>query len=126
MNDQLIKNFANKSLQKMFKTLFILGLMFIVNPFVAYLIFKNKGAIDVTFTNLLQIYGYSLAIFVPVSIISCVLISLSRLRLFLILVSGAISLYYMYKETYEYVKKYIDADSYKYLSGYAVGMTGLF
>lgn len=110
----------------MFKTLFLLGIMFILNPFVAYLIFKNKGAIDVTFTHLLQIYGYSLAIFVPVSIISCVIISFSRLRLFIIIVSGAISLYYVYKETYEYVKKYIDADSYKYLSGYTLAATGLF
>ena len=88
--------------------------------------FKNRGAIEVTFVHLLQIYGYSLAIFVPVAILNCVLLSLFRLRMFLVLCSGAISLYYIYKETKEYITKYIDDETFKYLGGFMLASTALF
>ncbi len=126
LNDQLITNFANTSVQKMFKTVFIMFFFFIVNPFIAYLVFKNRGAIEVTFVHLLQIYGYSLAIFVPVAILNCFFISFNRLRVFLIIVSGAISLYYIYKETKEYLTKYLDEKTLTQLGGYMVCSTTLF
>jgi hypothetical protein len=107
----------------MFKTVFLLSFLFILNPFIGYLIFKNRGAIEVTFAHLLQIYGYSLAIFVPAAILNCFLMPLNRLRIFLILVSGAISLYYLYKETKEYLTKYIDEQTLKYVTGYMAGST---
>lgn len=100
--------------------------MFIVNPFVGYLIFKNRGALEVTYTSLFQIYGYSFAIFIPLAIVNCLLMPLNRLRVFLLLASGAISLYYIYKETKEYLTKYIDDNTWKYFAGYIVGSTALF
>ncbi len=100
--------------------------MFIVNPFIAFLVFKNKGAIEVSYANLLQIYGYSLAIFIPLCLVNCLLMPLNRLRIFLLLCSGAISLYYIYKETKEYLTKYMDEHTWKYMGGYIVGSTGLF
>ena len=100
--------------------------MFLVNPFVAYLVFKNKGAIEVTYTNLLHVYGYSLAVFIPLAIINSALIPLNRLRIFLLLAAGAISLYYIYKETKEYITKYIDDQTLKYIGCYIVGSTALF
>jgi Flp pilus assembly protein TadB len=71
-------------------------------------VFKNKGAIEVKYANLLQIYGYSFAVFIPLAFINCLLVPLNRLRVFLLLSAGAISLYYIYKETKEYLTKYID------------------
>lgn len=110
----------------MFKTVFLMFFLFIINPFIAYLVFKNRGAIEVTFVHLLQIYGYSLAIFVPVAILNCFFISLNRLRFCLILASGAISLYYIYKETKEYITKYIDDKTLNYIGGYMVCSTTFF
>jgi len=110
----------------MFTTTFLMSFLFIVNPFIVYLVFKNRGAIEVNFVQLLQIYGYSLAIFVPVAILNCFFISLNRLRIFLILVAGCISLYYIYKETKEYINKYIDDNTMKYLGGYMIGSTCCF
>jgi len=43
--------------------------MFLLNPFIAYLVFKNKGAMEVTFTHLMQIYGYAYAVFVPLGLV---------------------------------------------------------
>lgn len=85
---------ANYSLKKFFKTTFILLFMFTVNPFIAYLVFKNRGSLEVTFINLLQIYGYSFAIYIPLAIVNLIFIPLNRVRVFLLLCSGAISLYY--------------------------------
>lgn len=100
--------------------------MFIVNPFIAYLVFKNKGAIEVTYASLLQIYGYSFAIFIPLSLVNCLLMPLNRLRIFLLISAGAISTYYIYKETKEFLTKYIDENTLKYIGGYIVGSTCLF
>ena len=101
-------------------------MFFIINPFVCYLVFKNKGAIEVSFINLFQIYGYSYAIFVPLAIVNCILMPLNRLRIFLILASGAISMYYIYKETKEYLTKYIDDQTFKYIGGYVLGSCAFF
>jgi hypothetical protein len=117
---------ANYSLQKVFKTTFLMMLMFIFNPFVAYLIFKNKGAIEVTYANLLQVYGYSFAIFIPISIINCCLMPLNRVRIVLLISAGGISIYYIYKETKEYLTKYIDEATLRYIGGYIVGSTVVF
>jgi len=124
--DEILTRQANYSLQKVFKTTFFLLLMFIVNPFIAYLVFKNKGAIEVTYANLLHIYGYSLAVFIPLALVNSALLSLNRLRIFLLLAAGCISLYYIYKETKEYLTKYIDDQTLKYIGGYVVGWTCLF
>jgi len=40
--------------------------------------------------------------------------------------SGSISLYYIYKETKEYLTKYIDDQSFKYIGGYVVGSSAFF
>jgi hypothetical protein len=69
-----------------------------LKPFVAYLVFKNKGVLEVTFIHLLQICGYSLAIFVPLGFLRCVLYPLSRLRLILTIAAGMINLYYIQKD----------------------------
>jgi hypothetical protein len=124
--EEILTKQANYSLQKVFKTTFLLLLLFVLNPFVSYLVFKNRGAIEVTYINLLQIYGYSFAVFVPLAIVNCILLPLNRLRIFLLLVCGAISLYYIYKETKEYLTKYIDDQTFKYFGGYIVGSTAVF
>jgi hypothetical protein len=87
-------------------------LLFICNPFIAYLVFKNKGAFEVTFSQLLHIYGYSYTIFVPVAFVY-LSIPLYNMRWFILLSSGAISLYYLYKETREIMIKYFDEASLK-------------
>jgi len=64
----------------------------------------------VTFVQLLHIYGYSYAIFIPGALLYLI-IPLYRVRIFLLIVSGLISLYYVYKETKDVVLKYFDEDT---------------
>jgi hypothetical protein len=68
-NEDLLAKFANQSVARLFKVTFLVILMFLLNPFIAYLVFKNKGAMEVTFTHLMQIYGYAYAVFVPLGLI---------------------------------------------------------
>ena len=51
--EYLLAKQANYSLSKLFTITFLMFLFFIVNPFVCYLLFKNRGAMEVTFTSLL-------------------------------------------------------------------------
>lgn len=53
MADDLLAKFANQSMSKLFKTTFLVAFMFLLNPFIAYLVFKNRGALEVTFIHLL-------------------------------------------------------------------------
>ena len=125
----MLAKFANQSVSRLFKIAFLIVLMFLLNPFIAYLIFKNRGALEVTYTHLLQIYGYSLAVFVPLGFLHCFIYPLSRLRLLLTVAAGCISLYYVYKETREFVVKYLensDDGTLWYMRVYTLASTGLF
>ena len=107
-NDDLLTRFANQSLSRIFTISFLVTLMFLLSPFVTFLVFKNKGALEVTFIQLMQIFSYSLSIFIPLGFIHCVFYPLSRLRLLTTIAATGISLYYIYKETREYVVKYLE------------------
>jgi len=52
MNEDMITKFANDSVSKLFKITFLIGLTFLLNPFISYLVFKNKGALEITFVHL--------------------------------------------------------------------------
>jgi hypothetical protein len=109
----------------MFKTSFLMITLFFCNPFIAYLIFKNKGAFEISYMHLLQIYGYSFSIFVPVAFIYTLIVPMYNLRVFMLLASGAISMYYLYKETRELIVKYFDDDSSKTFALY-IGASTMF
>jgi hypothetical protein len=130
LTDQdLLSRFATQSMSRLFSVSFLVSLMFLGNPFIAYLVFKNKGALEVTFTHLLQIYGYSLAVFVPLGFLHCLLYPLGRLRLVLTVAAVCISLYYIFKETREFVVKYLegqDQETFKYMQYYTVASTTVF
>ncbi len=124
--EELLVKQANYSIHKIFTVSFLMLFIFILNPFVAYLVFKNKGALEINYISLLQTYGYSFAIYVPLAIINCLLAPLNRLRVFLIIVASAISIYYIYKETKEQLDKYFDSQSLHYFLMYMIGSSGLF
>jgi hypothetical protein len=96
----------------MFKTTFLMIVLFFGNPFIAYLVFKNKGAFEANYIQLLHTYSYSFTIFIPVALLYLA-VPLYRLRIFILLASGAISVYYLYKETKEIMVKYFDEASLK-------------
>lgn len=116
---------ANVNVHQVFRIAFLLSLYFFFSPFVSYLLFKAKGAFEVTFTQLFMITTYSFAIFVPVSVLY-VFVPFYRFRWFLLLVSTAMSLYYMYKEVRELITKYFDWESFKNLAWFACGCSGVF
>lgn len=101
-------------------------ILFFCNPFIAYLVFKGKGAFEVTYSLLLQIYGYSFTIFIPVTFAYIVSEPLYNLRIFILLASAIISLYYLYKETREYSGKYFDEKTFKQFSIYIIASTTIF
>lgn len=117
---------ANYSVQKMFKVSFLMLTIFFCNPFIVYLIFKNKGAFEISYVHLLQIYGYSFAIFVPVAFIYSLAVPMYNLRIFMLLASGAINVYYLYKETRELITKYFDDNSLKSFGIYIASSTLFF
>jgi hypothetical protein len=125
-DETLLVKFANYTLNKVFKTAFVMTFLFFCNPFIAYLVFKNKGAFEVTYTQLLQVYGYSFTIFVPVAVVYIIAAPLYRLRLFILLVSGAISVYYLYKETKDFITKYFDDNTLRSFGIYIGISTSLF
>jgi hypothetical protein len=103
--------------------------MFILNPFVGYLVFKNRGALEVTFIQMTQIYGYSLSVFIPLGFLHCILYPLARLRLLTTIAAACFSVYYIYKETREYVVKYLecaDENTYWYMKAFVVTSTAIF
>ncbi len=65
----------------------------------------------------------------PLGFIHCVLYPLARLRLLLSVAAGAISIYYIFKETREYVVKYLEGQddvTLRYMKIYTVASTGVF
>ena len=111
----------------MFSTSFFLILFFFCNPFGAYLVFKNKQAFEVSFTQLLHIQGYAFTNFIPFAFLYLVVTSyLWKLRLLMLASAGGISLYYMYKETKEAMVKYLDEETVRNLYWYFGVCTGVF
>ena len=106
-SDEHLARVAKESISKVFKISFFMAFFFFCAPFVSYLIFKNKQAFEVNFPQLLHIYGYSFAIFMPLAL-TYVVVPIYTFRWFLLLVGGCISLYYMFKETREIMVKYFD------------------
>jgi len=100
--------------------------IFFCNPFIMYLIFKNKGAFEIGYVQLLHVYGYSFAIFVPVAFVYSLAVPMYNLRVFMLLASGAISVYYLYKETREIIEKYFDENSLKQFGIYIAASTAFF
>lgn len=126
VNSTLLAQYANNSLSKMFKTLFLITLFAVVTPFISYISFKNKGALEVTFVQMLQIYGYSLVGFIPLALVSVALPGFYRLKIVLLLATGACSLYYTYKETIETAQKYFDHQTLKYYAYYITAQLAVF
>ncbi len=65
-------------------------------------------------------FGYSFAIFIPVTFFYILATPLQNLRLFILLASGIISLYYLYKESREYIAKYLDDPTLRSFGAYVV------
>ena len=121
--------FSNHAISRLFTISFLVGLMFLLSPFVTFLVFKNKGALEVSFIQLLQIFGYSLSVFIPLGFIHCLFYPLARLRLLTTVAGACISLYYIYKETREYVVKYLegaDDTTLWYMKIYTATIIGVF
>ena len=53
-------------------------------------------------------------------------IGLNRLKHFIVIAGCLISLYYIYKETKEYVSKYFDQQTLQYFKVYVIGSSFLF
>jgi len=116
---------ANLNVHQVFKITFLLALYFLAAPFITYLLFKAKGAFEVTFLQLFMITSYSFAVFVPTSVLY-VFVPFYRFRWFLLIASTGVSLYYMYKEVRELITKYFDWESFKNLAWFACGCSGVF
>lgn len=98
---------SSESIKKVSKTAFFFLFYFFACPFVLYMTFKSKQAFDVTYARLFQIYGYAYTVFIPATFIYA-LIPLTRLRFFLLVLMGAVSLQYLYRELKGKVEKYLD------------------
>ena len=61
---------ANESLAKVIKLFFIVLMFFISIPFAAYLTYRSSGPVtnEISFMRLFQVYAYSMAVFIPMTI----------------------------------------------------------
>ena len=102
-------NFAVKSILKVFCIVFA---FFFAVPFVTYLVFMSnlQGAprsYETSWKRLIQIYGYSLACFVPGSALLVLLAPFARAKWILTLCLTGMTCFYQYKEQIETCKKYL-------------------
>jgi hypothetical protein len=111
------QSLSTDSVKKVSKTAFLFALYFLGTPFVLYMVFKSKQALDVSYTRLFQLFGYAYTVFIPGSFLYA-LIPLARLRLFVLVLMGTVSLYYIYREMKEMSAKYFDEVTLKNITWY--------
>lgn len=117
---------ADKSLKRIMKITFLLAVFYLGNPFVSYLMFKSKNAIEVTFTQQLCAFSYSYAIFVPGSFLLFALQSFSRFKYLMVLTLWILHTYFIYKQLYETRRKYFDFAANKQLAWFLFTSTFIF
>ena len=105
------------------KITFLLACFYLGNPFVTYLMFKGKNAMEVTFVQQLCHFSYAYVPFVPVSLLLFVLQRYSRFKVFMVVSLWVCHLFFIYKQLYETRKKYFDFQANKQLAWFLVTST---
>jgi hypothetical protein len=87
---------ANESLHKIVKMTFLLSVWYFGVPLTMFVTLRsqNSGTLPLSYAQLLQIYAYSLTVFIPVAALHTLFWPYSRFRWLLLIGAVALSSYY--------------------------------
>ena len=87
---------ANAALSKIMSLSFLIALFFTMVPLASYFTFRSSGKIsdEISYTRLFQVYGYSMAVFIPIVVIYTMMSPFNRVQWVLLLAGGALSSFY--------------------------------
>ena len=100
---------ANVALKSIMRVFFMVSSFFFFIPFGTYLLFMSSlegkpRTYETSWKRLIQVYAYSMAVFIPCAILLVVLMPWYRAKWLLVLVSVAMASFYQYKESIETCK----------------------
>ena len=103
---------ANAALKNIIKVFGIVLFFWLTVPFAVYLVFMSSlnGAprsYETSWRRQIQVYGYSIAAFIPCTLLFVVLSPFYRAKWILTLATVGMTTYYQYKEQIETCKKYL-------------------
>ena len=103
---------ANAALKNIIKVFGIVLFFWVAVPFGVYLVFMSSlnGAprsYETSWRRQIQVYGYSIAAFIPATVLFVVLSPFYRAKWILTLATVGMTTYYQYKEQIETCKKYL-------------------
>lgn len=109
---------ANIALKSIVKVFFVVFTFFAAVPFAVYLTFISSlnGAprsYETSWARLIQIYGYSLAVFIPGSALLVLLAPFARAKWVLTFALTGMACFYQYKEQIETCKRFLTYSLYR-------------
>lgn len=125
MNMMLQKN-RSATLQRIMKLAFFFACFYLGLPFISYLQFKGRQAMEITFTSQLIAFSYAFVPFIPGSLFIFSLQGYWRVKYLSLLILWTLLLFNIYKTTYEARKKYFDFVTNKQMAWYVAGFTFVF
>lgn len=125
MNIMLQKN-RSATLQRIMKLTFFFACFYLGLPFISYLQFKGRQAMDITFMSQLIAFSYSFVPFIPGSLFIFGLQGYWRVKYLSLIILWALQLFNIYKTTYEARRKYFDFVTNKQMAWYVAGFTFVF
>ena len=116
---------ANVALKSIIRVFFLVFAFFFFVPFACYMLFMSsmqgqQRSYETSWKRLIQIYSYSLACFIPGSILFVILAPFGRAKWFLTFSLTAMVCFYQYKEQIETCKRYL---TYSKFIKMAIGLT---
>ena len=119
---------ANAALSKIMTLAFLITLFFTVVPLAAYFTFRSSGRIsdETSYTRLIQVYGYSMAVFIPIVAVYSAMSPFHRVQWVLLLAGAALASFYQYKEMIEESKRFLTYSTFRKLAGGVLFSTLLF
>ena len=111
------KSNANAALSKIMTLSFLMVLFFSLVPLGAYFTFRSSGKTseDISYSRLIQVYGYSMAPFIPIVALYTLMSPFNRVQWMLLFCAGALTSFYQYKEMIETSKRFLTYSIYQRL-----------
>ena len=96
---------------------FLMVLFFSLVPLGTYFTFRSSGKTseDISYSRLIQVYGYSMAPFIPIMAVYTLMSPFNRVQWMLLFCAGALTSFYQYKEMIETSKRFLTYTIYQRL-----------
>lgn len=122
----LSKKTADQSLKRIMKISFFLGVFYFGVPFVTYLMFKSKQAMEISYVQQLALTSYSYVVLIPASLLIFALQQFVRFKYLVLITVWLMHLFFMYKSMYDARKKYFDFGANKQMAWFVLTQSFVF